>query len=284
MQRALWCAVAAAVLSAFGTDAEAQVTYRNSDIGRPLRMEDAIPLDRYALDLHVSPVALAWLDGTRQWVLTPGATYGILPRTQADVSVPLASLDWGSGRRTGIAGVNLGALHNLMRERSIVPAVAVRGSVLLPLGNAGPESTHPALAVIGTRTLPLVRVHINAHYAFRDVSRATADAVRRTAAAGVVRWRTGVAVDRAFPRRSLLFAAETYATQPLDESQDAYWTVGAALRHQLTAAVTANLGLSVQVSGQERPWSLNLGLGRVTAIRSLLPGLGPWGRPWARPQ
>ena len=279
MRRSLRYAVAAVVWSAFGTSAEAQVTYRNTNIGRPLWLEDAVPFDRYALDLHISPVALAWSDAARRWAVTPGATYGILPRTQIDVSVPVASSDWGAGRRTGLAGVNLGALHNLMRERSIVPALAVRGSVLLPLGNAGPASTHPALAVIGTRTLPVVRVHVNAHYAFRDASRVTADALRRTAAAGVVRWRTGVAVDRAFPRRSLLLAAETYATQPLDESRDTHWTVGAALRYQLTAAVTADLGLSAQVSGPERPWSLNLGLGRVTAIRSLLPGLGPWGKP-----
>ena len=279
MRRSLGYAVAAAVSFAFSTGTEAQATYRNTDIGRPLRLEDAVPLDRYALDLHVSPVALAWSDGARWWAVTPGATYGILPRTQIDVSVPVASSDWGAGRRTGLAGVNLGALRNLMRERSMLPAVAVRGSVLLPLGSAGPASTHPSLAALATRTLRLVRVHGNAQYSFRDSRDATADEARRTAAAGVVRWRTGVAVDRAFPRRSLLLAAETYATQPLDESRDAHWTVGAALRYQLTAAVTADLGLSVQVSGPERPWSLNLGLGRVTAIRSLMPGLGPWGKP-----
>lgn len=279
MRRSLGYTVAAALSFAFSTGAEAQVTYRNTDNGRPLRMEDAIPLERYALDFHVSPVALAWSEGGRSWAVAPGATYGILPRTQIDVSVPVASSDWGAGRRTGIAGVNLGALHNLMRERSITPAVAVRGSVLLPVGSAGPASTHPVLAALATRALRSVRVHGNAQYAFRDSRDVTADEARRTAAAGVVRWRTGVAVDRAFPRRSVLLAAETFASQPLDESQDPYWTVGAALRYQLTAAVTADLGLSVQVSGQERPWSLNLGLGRVTAVRSLLPGLGPWGWP-----
>jgi len=279
MRRSLGYTVATALSFAFSAGAESQVTYRNTDNGRPLRMEDAIPLDRYALDLHVSPVAFAWSDGARSWAVVPGATYGILPRTQISVSVPVASSDRGAGRRTGIAGVNLGALHNLMGERSITPAVAVRGSVLLPLGSAGPALTHPVLAALATRTLRSVRVHGNAQYAFRESRDVTADEARRTAAAGVVRWRTGVAVDRAFPRRSLLLAAETFASQPLDESQDAYWTVGAALRYQLTAAVTADLGLSVQVSGQERPWSLNLGLGRVTAIRSLLPGLGPWGGP-----
>lgn len=261
----------------FCANAEAQMTYRNTDIGRPLRMEDAVALDRYALDLYLSPVAFAWSGDRRGWVVTPGATYGLLSRTQIDVRVPLSTMSGGDGGGNGLAGVYLGALRNLKGESGMIPALAVRGSILLPVGNAGPASAHPALAALATRTFAGMRVHFNAQYSFRDrPGTVTPEEARRTADAGVVRWVTGAAIDRVFPRRSLLLTAETYATQPLDETLDSQWNVGTGLRYQLSPRLTADLSISTNITGPPRAWSLRFGLGRVAAIRSLLPGVGPW--------
>ena len=254
------------------------MTYRNTDIARPVRIEDAVAFARYALDLYLSPVAVAWQDGEQRLAVTPGATYGLMSRTQIDLRIPVSMTSAGDSGETGIAGVYLGVLRNLKTEGAVVPALAVRGSVLLPVGNAGPASAHPALTALATRTIAGTRIHFNAQYSFRDQPRTLTDEeTTRTARAGVVRWVTGVAMDRALPRRSLLLTAETYASQPLDETLDSQWTVGTGLRYQLSAGLTVDLGISTALTGPDRVWSLTFGIGRVTAVRSLLPGVGPWG-------
>lgn len=275
----LCAGVTAILLAAFAQVAAAQVTYRNTDIGRPLRVEDATALDRYALDVHISPVTFAWgADSSRQWSASPGLSYGLLPRTQIDIAIPLASTGRGTDRRTGIAGLDIGALYNFNAETTTFPAFAMRGSMLLPVGEAGPASAHPVVAALATRALAGFRVHLNGSYAFRDETLdISAEEERRTADAGVVRWLTGIAVDRTLPRRSMLLIVETSASQPLDPAEDVLWNIGAGLRYQLTPRVTADLGISARLTGPERLWSLTFGLGRVTAVRSLLPGVGPWG-------
>lgn len=274
-----WARVGAILLVVSAQTTAAQVTYRNTDIGRPLQVEDATALDRHALDIHVAPVSLALgADSSRRWSVRPGLNYGLLPRTQVDIAVPVASTGSESDRRIGVAGIDLGALYNFNVETATFPALAVRGSVLLPVGRAGPASAHPVVAALATRALAGLRVHLNARYAFRDEPRAaSAEALTRTENAGVVRWMTGLAADRAFPRRSMLLMAETYATQPLNSAENVRWHVGAGLRYQLSPRVTADVGVSGRVTGPQRSWSLTLGLGRVTAVRSLLPGVGPWG-------
>lgn len=278
-RKRLRCAGAGtALLVAFCASAEAQVTYRNTDILRPVRIEDAGATARYALDLHLSPVTVTWSDGEQGFAVTPGATYGLMSRTQIDLRIPVLMTPAADSRATGISGVYLGVLRNLKTEGAVAPALAVRGSVLLPVGNAGPASAHPALTAIATRTVAGTRIHVNAQYSFRDQPPTlTQDAIRRTVQAGVVRWMTGVAIDRTLPRQSLLWTAETYAAQPLDETLDSQWHLGAGLRYQVNARLTADLGISTNLTGPERVWSLTFGVGRVTAVRSLLPGLGPWG-------
>lgn len=275
----LRCAGAAtALLVVFCASAEGQVTYRNTDMARPVRIEDAVAFARYALDLYLSPVAVTWRDGEQGLAVTPGATYGLMSRTQIDLRIPVSVTSAGDSGETGIGGVYLGVLRNLKTEGAVVPALAVRGSVLLPVGNAGPASAHPALTALATRTIAGTRIHFNAQYSFRDQPRTlTREETTRTARAGVVRWMTGVSIDRALPRRSLLLTAETYASQPLDETLDSQWTVGTGLRYQLSAGLTVDLGISTNFTGPDRVWSLTFGIGRVTAVRSLLPGVGPWG-------
>lgn len=271
--------VLAALIAVLAQTGGAQATYRNTDIGRPLQIEDALAVDRYALDFHVSPIAVTLgTESSRRWSASPGLSYGLLPRTQIDFAIPVASFGRGAGGRKGIAGIDVGALYNFNAESATFPALAVRGSLLLPIGNAAPASAHPVIAALATRALAGFRVHLNARYAFRDEPlEASEEDASRTANAGVVRWLTGLAADRAFPRTSLLLVAETYATQPLNAAEDVRWHVGTGLRYQLNPRVTADLGLSGRITGPERSWSLTFGLGRVTAVRSLLPGVGPWG-------
>ena len=280
-RRLRWAGAATAMVVLSGASADAQVTYRNTDIGRPVRIEDAVAFARYALDLYLSPIALTWRDGEQGLGVTPGATYGLMSRTQIDLRIPVSMMSAGDSADTGeigVAGVYFGVLRNLKTEGAVVPALAVRGSILLPVGHAGPASAHPALTALATRTVAGTRVHFNAQYSFREQPRTvTPEESRRTARAGIVRWMTGVAIDRALPRQSLLLTAEAYASQPLDETLDARWNVGTGVRYQLSPRLTADLGISTNLTGPDRVWSLTFGVGRVTAVRSLLPGVGPWG-------
>lgn len=273
-----WPVIVAILLAAAQT-AAAQVTYRNTSLGRPLRVEDATALDRYALDIHLSPVSLVLgANDSRQWSAKPGLSYGLLPRTQVDISVPVASIGRGADRRTGIAGIDIGALYNLNAESATFPALAVRGGVLLPIGSAAPASAHPVLTALATRQFVGFRVHVNAQYAFRDATLiGPGDKTSRAANASVNRWLAGFAIDRTLPRRSMLVTAETYASSPLDSAEDVRWHIGTGLRYQVTPRVTADVGVSGRITGPGRSWALTFGLGRVTAVRSLLPGMGRWG-------
>src|SRR5687767_12702394 len=75
-------AVAILLTSAFGTRAGAQAHYYNLDAGRPTRVEDAVPTERYGVDVHLAALRLERLgDGTYRWRSEPKLSVGVLPMT-----------------------------------------------------------------------------------------------------------------------------------------------------------------------------------------------------------
>ena len=272
-----------AVAPATAVLAQDQITYRNTQSGRPVGTEDAYAVNRYSLDLHLAPISVERSSsGEYRWAGNPEMIYGILPRTQIEIGVPLLYRSE-EEPRLGAAGVSLGALYNFNAETGFWPALAVRTGVLLPAGGLGPSRAHPSIALLGTRSLRGFRVHVNARHTFRDEPAPAADgltlpgAVGHVAASGLSRWMTGVALDRSFPFASLLVAAETFAVRPFGVDQAVQWNAGIGARYQLTPNTTADAGVARRLTGPDQAWSISLGFGRAIGVRSILPGFGRWG-------
>ena len=230
----------------------AQTDYYNTDAGRPIRVEDAYPVERRAFELQLAPLRLERSRGAYSWGIEPEAAFGFLPRTHMEVGFPLALIDSPFGRTTsGLAGVELSLLHNLNVETAI-PALAIVGDVLLPAGGFGPDKAYPSVKGIATKTLSWMRFHANGQYTFGDAP-ASASAVHLS------RWMAGLAADRTFPLRSLLLTAEVVAEQPMDDTEELEWSTATGLRYQLTPRWAVDAGVGVRLSSEPRPWFVTVG-------------------------
>lgn len=250
--------VAGSVLLALGGtpgQAAAQTDYYNTDAGRPVQIEDAYPVERRAFEIQAAPFRVERSrGGTYHWGIEPELAYGILPRTHVEAGLPLAYVDAGPGSRTGgVAGLHLSALHNLNVETSI-PALAVVGSVLLPVGHLGPDEAYASVKGIATKTFTWARFHVNGEYTFGDEL-----AAGEGGAAEFARWLAGVAVDRTFPLRAMLVTGEVYAREPLHEGEELEWNTGIGMRYQLDPRWNIDGGVGRRLTGEEQGWYLTFG-------------------------
>lgn len=264
---------ALAIAIFFGTAgvARAQTDYYNTDAGRPLTIEDASATERYAFELQLAPLRLERSRGVYRWEVEPEIAYGILPRTQFEIGLPLSYMDLGSGSsRSGLGGVGLSLLHNLNAETSI-PALAIAGDVLLPIGSLAPDAAVFSAKGILTRTFRWARFHVNGKYTFGadDAEDAVAGTLE---GAEVSRWLAGVAVDRTFPLRSMLVGAEVFAERGRSVNAETQWNAAFGVRRQLSPTFNVDAGLGKQLSGDDRSWFATFGLAHAFALRSLLPG------------
>jgi hypothetical protein len=251
-------------LLAAAPGAAAQTDFYNTDHGRPLQVEDAAPVERHAFELQAAPVRLErGPGGAYEWGVEPSLAWGVLPRTQVELGVPIAWRDRarGAGSRAGVAGVELSALHQLNTETTTLPALAVSASALAPVGALGPAHPYASATAIATRTLSWGRVHANAQATVGPTPRAGAAAAPRTAAPGApeqARWMAGLAVDHTFAVRSLLVAGEAVARRPL-AGDGIEWTVGAGTRWQAAPRWALDAGAGRRVTGDEAGWYLTVG-------------------------
>lgn len=242
--------------------ATAQTDYYNTDAGRPITIEDAYPIERRALEIQVAPLRLARAPGAvYSWGIEPEIAAGLLPRTQFEVGFPISYTDLGAaGRSAGLAGVELSALHNLNVETAI-PALAIAGDVLLPVGGLGPDRAYASVKGIATRTFTWARFHLNGQYTFGDRPHGAGDAGQDAGGHGAVelsRWMGGLAVDRTFPLRSLLLSAELVARQPLPTDSELAWDTAAGARFQLSPRVAVDGGAGYRLTGDEG-WFVTFG-------------------------
>jgi hypothetical protein len=246
----------AALCSVTGS-ALAQTDYYNTDAGRPITVEDAYPVEYHAVELQLAPLRLERSSGgVYRWGIEPEFAAGLLPRTQVEVGLPLAHVDAGTaGRTTGLAGIELSALHNLNVETSI-PALGIGAGVLLPVGRLGPDRAYGSVKGIVTRTLTWARFHLNAEYTFGS---RPATGEESEGVAELARWMAGVAVDRAFPLSSALITGEVVARQPLQSGDDVEWSTGAGVRYQLTPRWALDGGVGRRLTGDDRAWYLTFG-------------------------
>lgn len=259
-------AAAAAVLAlgAAAGPARAQTDYYNTDKGRPVQIEDAYPVERYAFELQLAPVRVEREGGgVYTWEIAPELAYGILPRTQLEVGFPIAFADVaGDG---GLAGIEVAALYNLNVETRTLPALAVAAEVLLPVGGLAPDRAYTSLKGIATRTFSWARFHVNGQYTLGS------GAAEGEHAGEASRWMAGVAVDRTFPLRSLLVTADVLAEQPLVEGEELAWTAEAGLRYQTSPQLNVDLGVGRRFAGGDQGWFFTFGAAHAFALRSLLP-------------
>lgn len=252
----------------------AQTDYYNTDAGRPILVEDAYPVERYAFELQLAPVRLEReRGGLYNWGFEPEVAYGILPRTQLEIGFPLHIMDTAGGRQTGLAGVEVSALHNLNVETSGLPALALAAEAVLPVGSLAPEDVYVSAKGIVSRTYRWARFHLNARYTLGPepplpLEHATGT---REPTGEISRWMAGIAVDRTFPLKAMLLAASVYAHQPLVEDEELGWVAETGLRYQWSPVLAIDAGIGKRLTGDTQPWSITFGAAYVFAVRSFLP-------------
>ncbi|HUQ82973.1 MAG TPA: hypothetical protein VM076_17610 [Gemmatimonadaceae bacterium] len=253
----------AVAIVGFATPLAAQTDYYNTSTGRPMRIEDASPLEYRGVELDLTP--LRWErapNASYRWSLHPEVAVGILPRTQLQIGVPFAFIDQRAASTRGAAGLEISALHALNAETSI-PALAIAGDVLLPVGSLSADASYGTLKAIATRTTRLVRVHANAQV---TIGPGTTDAADAPRAAEVSRWMAGIAVDRTLPLRSLLLSAESFAEQPTRDGAKLEWNAGVGARLQLAPRWAVDAGAGRRLTGDERTWYATFGTAYALGI------------------
>ena len=258
----------------------AQTDYYNTDAGRPVQIEDAYATERYAFELKLAPVRLERsIGGVYNFGIEPEIAYGILPRTHIEIGLPLAYNDLGGGRsRSGIAGVELSAFHNLNVETRTLPALGLRADILLPVGSLGPDNVYTSLKGIGTRTFSFARFHLNGQYTFgssdgEDIITSPVPDVSVEPAGGgeVSRWLVGAAVDKTFPLRASLITADFFARQPISDAEAVDYNVGTGIRYQVNPRFNIDGGLGRRINGPDQGWFVTFGTAYAFAVRSFFP-------------
>lgn len=257
------------LITASATSLSAQTDYYNTDRGRPLQVEDAHTTERYAMELKLAPVRLERAGGgVYTWGVDPEIAYGILPRTQVEIGLPVAYREAGAQRQFGIAGLELSLMHNLNAETEGLPALALRADVVAPVGNLAPSRAYPSLTGIVTRTYTWGRVHLNGTLtAGRTIDASGVD----TGVDELSRWLVGGAVDRTFPLRSTLLTAELYARKPLIAASPVEYATGVGTRHQISPTVALDAGIGRRLTGDAAGWYVTFGSAYAFSVASLFP-------------
>jgi len=236
--------------------ARAQTDYYNTSAGRPLRIEDASPVEYRGVELDLAPVR--WeksRDAANRWFLHPEVAVGVFPRTQLQIGVPVALVDERSSSATGVSGIEISALHALNAETSI-PALALAAELMLPVGALGAEATYGTVKAIMTRTLRAARIHANAQVTLGPTVR---DLEVNVGGLDVSRWLAGVAIDRTFPLRSFLLSVESFVEQPIRDGSTLEWNAGAGARVQLAPRWALDGGVGRRLTGDDQVWYVTLG-------------------------
>lgn len=218
--------------------ASAQTDYYNLDAGRPLRIEDALVIERHAFELQGGST-LSFLRGRAEsWRFLLELAWGLLPRTQLEVGAPIL-LSRGDG--VEVDGVELSVLHALNTETLTWPALALRVGAHVP--GSGSATTSFDVGALTTRTFTHGRLHANAAVI------ANADEAAR--------WSAGIAGDRTFVVRSLLIGAEVMMEEA-ELGGGRRWSSSLGLRKQIGPRQAIDIGVG-RVFGPDGEWFVTFG-------------------------
>jgi hypothetical protein len=242
----------------------AQIDYRNLDDHRPVRTEDAYPIERFAFELVAPYEYENGRGGEHLHVVSPELSYGLFRNGQVGLELPLAALNGPGGTDWGFAGPRLFALYNFNTEGRTLPALALRMDVALPVGDLGADDAQLTLKAIATRSWGLTRLHLNAAATVgRESGRPIVEAEPN--------WAVSLAADRTLLRKSLLLIGEVGV---LEETSKASTEVTAALgiRYQLTPTLVFDTGVRRRLGADAGPdLGLTFGLSHAFALAGLFP-------------
>jgi len=278
--------------------ANAQNDYRNLEAGRPLRVTDATPTERYSLDLDLTTFRLERLSlGRYRLQYEPRVAYGILPRTEISFRMPSFYRERSISPRGGIAGLGVGSEYQLLMEREAIPAVAFSVEMFVPTGPNALRTSYSAKGIL-TRSFVPGRIHLNASYGTFAVRKAVGGVLappvidgpcdfnvpetglslkafcmapsysqQQTAAAAAVegevvtkgRWLAGAGVDKSFALSSLLVAADVAVEKYEGINRAADWTAEAGMRKQFTQFLVLDLAAGRRFTGISKAWFATAG-------------------------
>jgi len=261
MKRLVLGALGVTALLVGPTTGAAQVDYRNLDDDRPVKVEDAQSVERYAFEVILPYSVAGERDGNVAQAIVPELSYGIAPDLHVGIKAPIA-LDHGD---VGLAGIRVFGLYNINTEFGWVPAFALRVDTELPIGAFASSDARVAVKGIATRAFGANRVHVNAAYRFgADGTPGLVEPMPR--------WWVGLGADRTLYRHSLLLVANTVVERPLDTAPIGA-LVGGGVRWQWTPTSVLDLGVSRTVVGSDgHDFEISFAVTHVFGVRALIPG------------
>ncbi len=245
------------LLTAWARCLAAQTDYRHLDGGRPLRVGDAYPLERYAFEISL-PWSVSREAGATGHELAPHLEFGAARNLVIGVETDVR-LGGGPGRALRLHRLETGLLWNLKRETPSLPALSLTASVAVP-GAGGPAHGAVAVGLAATRSFAAYRTHFNA----------ATRLVAPESAGGTVGplWWAGVAVDRTLFRSSTLLVAEL-VTEREDPGAPLVWRAGAGARRQVAPTWVAYAGVNTGLESSHG-FALNFGLSHLFGFADLM--------------
>jgi hypothetical protein len=257
-------ALAIALTTAGFRPLAAQIDYRNLDDHRPVRTEDAYPIERYAFELLAPYEYENAPAGETRHAFTPELGYGVLANTQVGLKLPFAAVHGADGTDWGLAGPRLFALYNFNTEGRTLPALALRADAALPVGNFAGDNAQLTLKGIATRSWGRTRLHLNGGVTLGDEA-------GRPEVSAPPDWAVSVAADRTFLRQSLLVIGELGILEVASGAPTEV-TAGLGLRYQLAPTLVLDGGVSRRLVEDAGPdLGLTFGLSHAFALAGLLP-------------
>lgn len=234
----------------------AQGDYRNLDDARPVRTEDAWPIEHRAWE-WIAPIGGARHLGRTELIFMPELGWGVARNTMIGAKVPVVGDD--GVRNPTVAGPRLFALYSFNAESPQWPGFALRTEATLPGGGAAGDGVLLTTKAIATRTWGRLRTHLNASATLgRRVDAPVAHAPER--------WSATAAADWSLVRQSTLLIAEV-ATYGTIEGGGQSWEMAVGFRRQLTPVLVLDAGIVRRLAGDASPdVGITLGLSRTFSI------------------
>ena len=139
--------------------------YYNLDAGRPTRLEDATPTARQELDIQMPALRFDRVEnGPTLWRADSKMSYGVAAFTEFELRLPLVLVDpptVDEPRTIGLGGIAIGATRALTLETGAMPAIALTGEWVAPVGALSAHVGSYSAKLLLTKTFAHWRVSMN---------------------------------------------------------------------------------------------------------------------------
>lgn len=243
----LWLAVAPGAALAQGTSV---TDVQNLEPQLPTEVEDAEPIRSGAREVQLPIRLTREQDGDDRFVIEPRFAWGIAPRFQAVVGLPLVV---GSSDRTNSGNLRGDLLYKAIDEGGLLPAIAVAGGIELPTGKDA-EGTDLTLRLLATKSLGALpgthRLHANVVWRLNDDAR---PGERDNTYRFIVGYSTPLSASTVIVADAIRGHGRLGAT-----GMSTVFEVG--VRHALSRGTTVALGVGIGDGADAPDWSITAGL------------------------